>query len=110
MGRATTAARMTALVAQWQGSGEPQARFARRHGVRPWTLWYWSQKVGRSRRPAPPRPARRAFVPVTVVAESASAGATVVEVVLPTGERLGIPAGTSREHVGAILAALRAPC
>jgi len=48
--RRQTEKKMTRLVRAWRASGEPQARFARRHGVRPWTLWYWT--------PAEPLPQR----------------------------------------------------
>lgn len=107
MRRPAQVAKMTALVRQWRASGEPQARFARRHGVRPWTLWYWSQKVGR----APSvRKARPTFVPVTVVADAATPVTPAIEVLLGSGERLVIPAGVSREQIGAVVAALRAAC
>jgi len=108
MARGTTAARMTRLVAQWRASDEPQARFARRHGVRPWTLWYWSRKLedaSRSRSTSP-----RTFVPVEVVPDAPPRMATAIEVVLVSGERLTIPAGVSRDQLRAVLAALRAAC
>lgn len=106
MRRPAQVVKMTALVRQWRASGEPQARFARRHGVRPWTLWYWSQKVGRAPSARKPSPA---FVPVAVVPD-ASPVTAAIEVTLGSGERLVIPAGVSREQIGAVLAALRAPC
>ncbi len=107
MARPTTAVRMTRLVAQWRASGEPQARFARRHGVRPWTLWYWSRKpAARSPRHAGAPPA---FVPVQVIAEPRPVAAPI-EVVLVSGERLTIPDGVSSDRVRAVLAALRAAC
>lgn len=107
MGRPTTAVRMTRLVAEWRVSGEPQARFARRHGVRPWTLWYWSRKrAGTSRGPVAPGPA---FVPVQVIAESPHVVAPI-EVVLVSGERPTIPAGVSSDQLRGVLAALRSTC
>ena len=107
MARPTTAVRMTRLVAQWRASGEAQARFARRHGVRPWTLWYWSRKC-----PAASRGQTvtgSAFVPVQVIAEPPRIAATI-EVVLVSGERLTIPDGVSSDRVRAVLAALRSAC
>jgi transposase-like protein len=101
MARPRTAAQMTRLVAQWRASGEPQARFARRHGVRPWTLWYWSRKTA-----APPAPPT--FVPVQVT--PAPERRAPIEVVLPDGIRVVAPADTSATHVAALVAALRAPC
>lgn len=107
MARSTTVVRMTRLVAQWRVSGEPQARFARRHGVRPWTLWYWSRKrAAASRGQAVTGPA---FVPVQVIAEPPRVAATI-EVVLVSGERLTIPDGVSSDRLRAVLAALRSAC
>ena len=97
---------MTRLVAQWRTSGESQAGFARRHGVPPWTLWYWSRKLTDSSG----RPVRRAFVPVQVVPDAVPRMAVAVEVVLVSGERLTIPEGVSSDRVRAVVAALRAAC
>ena len=96
MARVKTAAQMQRLVTQWRASGEPQARFARRHGVRPWTLWYWSRK------PASP-PTAPTFVPVHV---SPTPERRPIEVVLPDGIRVVAPADAPAARV----AALRAPC
>jgi len=99
--------RMSRLVAQWRTSGESQAGFARRHGVPPWTLWYWSRKLANA---SSGRPARPAFVPVQVVADAVPRMAAMIEVVLVSGERLTIPEGVSSDRVRAVLAALRAAC
>lgn len=101
MARPRTAAQMRRLVAQWRASGEPQARFARRHGVRPWTLWYWSRKG------TPPAPASPTFVPVQVTPLPA---APCLEIVLPDGVRVVARADTSATTVAALVAALRASC
>jgi transposase-like protein len=101
MGRPKTAVQMTRLVAQWRASGEPQARFARRHGVRPWTLWYWSRKT---MTPTPPPPT---FVPVRVTAAPASSR---LEVVLPGDVRVVVPDDASPAMVAALVAALRVSC
>lgn len=100
MARARTAAQMTRLVAQWRASGEPQARFARQHGVRPWTLWYWSRK-------ATPPADTPTFVPVQVTPTPERRSITVV---LPDGLRVVAPADTPAPAVAALVAALRAPC
>lgn len=107
MARQTTAVRMRRLVRQWRASGEPQARFARRHGVRPWTLWYWGRKLAESSRGG--AGTGRAFVPVQVVPEAPSRAA-VIEVGLVSGERLTVPAGVSSDHLRAVLVALRSAC
>lgn len=109
MAQRTTAARMTRLVARWRASDEPQARFARRHGVPPWTFWYWSRKLEGAARPQRPASCRR-FVPVQVLPDSVPQRGGTIEVVLVSGERLTIPDGASSEQVRAVLAALRAAC
>jgi transposase-like protein len=91
---------MRRLVAQWRASGESQARFARRHGVRPWTLWYWSRKIA-------PAPAAPTFVPVQV---TPSPERRPIEVVLPDGVRVVARADIPATAVAALVAALRAPC
>ena len=107
MARPTTAVRMTRLVAQWRASGEPQARFARRHGVQPWTLWYWSRKPAAQARGV--AGAAPAFLPVQVIAEPRPVAASI-EVVLVSGERLTIPEGVSSDRVRTVLVALRSAC
>ena len=99
MARPRTAAQMTRLVAQWRASGEPQARFARRHGVRPWTLWYWSRKPAPASTPT--------FVPVQLAPPP---DPPPIEIVLPDGVRIVARADTSPTAVAAVVAALRAPC
>ena len=102
MARVRTAAQMQRLVALWRASGEPQARFARRHGVRPWTLWYWSRKTVRSRVSAPPT-----FVPVAVTPATARAA---LEIVVPGDVRVVVPGDTAPAAVAALVAALRTAC
>ena len=104
MAQRSTAARMARLVAQWRASDESGASFARRHGVRPWTFWYWSRKRSA---PASTRPALPTFVPVHV-APPVETG--VIEVVLASGERLHVHAGASGDLLRAVVAALRPPC
>jgi transposase-like protein len=101
MVRPKTAAQMKRLVAQWRASGEPQARFARRHGVRPWTLWYWSRKTTLAR---PTAPATPMFVPVQV------APAASIAIVLPDGVRLEVGSDMPPPTVAALVTALRASC
>jgi transposase-like protein len=104
MARRSTAAQMTALVARWRTSGEPQARFARRHGVRPSTLWYWSRKL--TPVTAAPVAPTAAFVPVRVTAEAPEG----IEVLLASGDRVRVPMGASVDLVRTVVAALRSSC
>ena len=103
--------RMTRLVSQWRASDESQAGFARRHGVAPWTFWYWCRKLSSEGPAEAGRAPAAPFVPVPVpVRVTPDAEAGVVEVVLPAGERMRVTAGASAELVRAVVAALRAAC
>ena len=104
MAQRFTAARMARLVARWRESNESGAGFARRHGVRPWTFWYWSRTVSaaRSAHPSPPT-----FVPMHVT-PAVEMGR--IEVVLVGGDRLHVQAGASADLVRAVVVALRPPC
>ena len=95
---------MTALVRRWGASGEPQAEFARRHGVSAAKLRYWVARV-------PPAAADTVtFTPVQVRDVGRPEVGGTIEVALTTGERLVIAAGASADLVRAVVAALRATC
>jgi transposase-like protein len=99
-------ARMARLVARWRESGESRSSFARRHHVPAWTFWYWCRKL--SDNPSSESGEGPAtFVPVRVAADT---DASVIEIVLPGGERLQVRAGAPAELVRVILTALRSPC
>lgn len=100
----STATRMARLVAQWQATDDTQAGFARRHGIPPWTFWYWCRKLTAAEAVPPSPPA---FVPVHVTEPDAAA---VVEIVLTSGDRVHVRAGASAELIGAALRTLRLPC
>jgi hypothetical protein len=107
MSKSKTPARMARLVAQWQRSGEPAARFARRRGIPTWTFWYWRRKLALTSTEAVRASAGPTFVPVQV----ASAGeAWVLELAFHGGERLQVRAGASAELVRAAVTALRTGC
>jgi hypothetical protein len=101
MSKKRTAAGMARLVAQWRRSGEPGARFARRHHIPTWTFWYWCRKL------AVPPAAPPTFVPVQVAPD---VGAPAIEVVFRSGERLHVRVGASADLVRAAVTALRAAC
>jgi transposase-like protein len=96
----STAAKMARLVARWRASAETQAGFARRHGIPPWTFWYWCRKLTASAS-AP------MFVPVRVTEADA---APVLEIVLTSGDRVQVRAGASAELLAGTVRALRPPC
>jgi hypothetical protein len=102
-----TRQRMMALVRQWEASSDSRQVFARRHGLTVACFDYWKRRVRR----VPPAEPRVRFAPVHVVADDhLPPVTTTIEVVLVSGERLTIPAGTSSDHLRAVLAALRASC
>jgi len=97
------AKRMARLVAQWRASGESGARFARRHRIPAWTLWYWQRKLSTT---SAAEPAPTPFVPVQVAVDESP----VIELVFPSGERLQVRAGASADQVRATVSALRSVC
>lgn len=99
-------ARMKRLVTQWRRSGESQASFARRHEIPTWTFWYWCRKLLKDAA-AVPQASSAAFVPVRVTSEP---DVSVVEVVLPAGERVRVSAGASADLVQLVVTALRSTC
>ena len=100
MASTTQEARMRRLIARWQTSDESGASFARRHGVAPWTFWYWHRKVA----DADQAPAAPPLIPVRVVREDAD---EPVEIVLATGDRVRVGAGATVDLVRAVVTALR---
>lgn len=98
-----SATKMARLVAQWRAGNDTQSGFARRHGIPPWTFWYWCRKLA-----AVPTPPAAAFVPVQI--READAAPPVVEILLKGGDRVHVRAGASAEMVQGAIAALRAPC
>ena len=100
----STAARMARLVAQWRESEDTQAGFARRHGIPPWTFWYWCRKLTA---PTASAPADHVFVPVRVTEADA---APALEIVLNGGDRVHVWSGASADLLEATLRALRSPC
>jgi transposase-like protein len=96
--------RMTALVREWERSGEPRRAFAKRHGLTVSQFDYWKRRARRDGRTT------IGFAPVEVVGPSEAADRGAVEVVLAGGERVTVRAGASTELVRAVLMAVRASC
>ena len=106
MANRLSAARMAPLVARWRESDESGASFARRHRVRPWVFWYWSRKLSKTSRSASRPTESSTFVPVRVVPE----GATGIEILFASGDRVHVLEGASADQVRAVVSALRSPC
>ena len=104
-------------------SGLSVARYARKHGLSVSTLYWWRWALrarhadpsgGARRKPARARHAepRLSFVPVSVVAEAATAAADgILHVVLAHGRRIDVRAGFDVETLGRLVQVLEStPC
>lgn len=98
-----TRQKMTALVRQWERSGETRAVFARRHGFTLARFDYWKRRVRREGTSA----AVTTFAPVRVVSDNTTPAAGTIDVVLDTGARVTIREGVSVDLLRTVLAALR---
>ena len=100
---------MLDLARRWQASGTKARAFAQEHGVTPWVLYYWRQRLARDDRPARRRRRRSQPVklaPVHVVTDADGS----IEITLVSGDRVRVSAGVSPDLVGEIVRVLRQPC
>lgn len=100
---------MLDLARRWQASGTKARAFAQEHGVTPWVLYYWRQRLAREDRPARRRRRRSrpmTLAPVHVVTDADGD----VEITLVSGDRVRVSAGVSPDLVGDIVRVLRTPC
>src|SRR4051812_35604581 len=104
MASVATARRMTALVRQWETSGERKAAFVRQHDISLGTFEYWKR---RGRGGAATTVDGVGFAPVRIVSASDAPEPQAIIVVLGTGERLIVPPGAAADHVRTIVSALR---
>lgn len=105
------------LLRQWQRSGQAVRSFCRAQGLSEPSFYAWRRAIQERDRQREPRSRRNprqtgqhvpAFVPVTVVAP-----APLLEVVLPAGQVIRVPAGFDRTTLRQLLAVLDAeatPC
>ena len=106
-GQITPSVQRAKLVAEWRVSDLSQAAFARRHHIHPRTFWDWVRRAPEGEGHAVPAP----LVPVQILAESTcDRDREGVAILLPEGERLEIPVGTSPTWVAAIVSSLRRAC
>jgi hypothetical protein len=102
---------MLDLARRWRDSGTRARQFAQEHGITPWTLYYWRKRLAREDRPARcrRRPSPRVrLAPVHLVASDGSGHE--LEVVLVTGDRVRVPAGSSTETLERVIQVLRMRC
>jgi hypothetical protein len=102
---------MLELARQWRDSGMNARAFAEGHGVTPWTLYYWRERLTKAERP--PRRRRRTrrvkLAPVHVVA-SADLGDGDLEVILAGGDRLRVRASATADMLRRVIDVLRTAC
>jgi transposase-like protein len=90
-------------VAAWQRSGQSIRAFCASRGLVEASFYGWRRELARRQRAQPTAHHRAAFVPVRVVP------AAVLEVVLPSGLVVRVPAGAEAATVAQLVAALGAP-
>lgn len=105
-------------IRRQQKSGLGVRDFCRREGLKDWTFRWWRQELARrDRQPASaptdqpqsnPTGAAPAFLPVRVVdLESVAPRASAaIEIVLPSGPTVRVPAGFDPRTLGAVLSVL----
>src|SRR5207245_11087651 len=89
---------MLELARQWLDGGMSARAFAEGHGVTPWTLYYWRERVTKAERP--PRRRRRSrrvtLAPVHVVASADPGGGHLEGLFAGGGRDGGRPSATAR--------------
>ena len=102
---------MLELARQWRDSGLNARAFAEGHGVTPWTLYYWRERLTKPerRRRRQGRSRRVKLAPVHVVT-SADLGGGDLEVILAGGDRVRVRASATADMVRRVLDVLRTAC
>jgi hypothetical protein len=94
-------------VERWKDSGLSATEFATEIGVTPKALswWKWQLGKGAKRKPARRQPKARkvALSPMTFVEMSAPARSDVLELVMPNGIRVRVPAPVDSDALGRVL-------
>src|SRR5438094_7513690 len=88
-------------ILEQQSSGQCIAEFCRRHDVNPASFYAWRRTL--AERDPTAAPTGPTFVPLQVMLDS------VIEVVLPTGVIVRVPAGSDPAAVARLVAALGSP-
>jgi hypothetical protein len=113
MGSTTTvrARQMREVLAQWQGSGLTLRGFGQQHGIAVSTLRWW-RRVFRAADAAPLSGVAEPAVRFTEVPPPVNVFGTagVVEVVLPSGHLVRVPAGVDSGTLQRVLQALQSIC
>jgi hypothetical protein len=90
----------------------PREHLAQKHGVTPWTVYYWRDRLAKPDRPK--RRSRRAprvkLAPVRLVAPAAAEKGGDVEVILVSGDRVRMSTAVSAETLRCVIQVLRTGC
>jgi hypothetical protein len=94
-------------VERWKDSGLSAAQFATEIGVSARALSWWKWQLGRGEKAKPvrrrPKARRVPLSPMTFVEMSAPAASGALEIVLPSGVRIRVPAGVDSDALGRVL-------
>jgi hypothetical protein len=94
-------------VERWKDSGLSAAQFAAEIGVSAKALSWWKWQLSRGEQRSKPvrrrRKAKASLSPMTFVEMSAPARSDVLEVVLPSGFRIRVPAPVDSDALGRVL-------
>src|SRR5207302_2032667 len=98
---------MLDLARRWRASGTKARAFAQEHGVTPWVLYYWRQRLAREDPPVRRlrRTRRVTLAPVHVVTDAPDGG-DGVEITLASGDRVRLSAGVSTDLLRHVLQVL----
>lgn len=101
-------------VAAWERSGLSRRAWCERHGVNVHTLDYWRYRLRqRAARPVVARSRSKALVPIVVkeaapLPTAAALGAVPVEIALPSGVQVRVPASTDPRWLASLVRELGA--
>jgi hypothetical protein len=102
---------MLDLARRWGESGATARAFAQEHGITTWTLYYWRKRLAGEERPVRRRRRRSPRVRLAPVHLVASDGSEPeLEVMLTSGDRIRVRAGSSTKTLERVIHVLRTPC
>jgi hypothetical protein len=103
---------MQRVLARWQGSGLTLREFGQQQGIPLSTLGWWRQVFRRAGDEGVNGAAAENVVVFTEVPQPAHAPRipAVLEIVLPSGHVVRVPAGADRETLQRVLQALQTTC
>ena len=114
MGSTTSvrARQMRRVLARWQRSGLTLREFGEKRGIPPSTLSWWRQVFRRANEEEGNSAAAENAVVFTEVPKPSNVPRTsaVLEIVLPSGHLVRVPAGADTDTLQRVLQALRTTC